>query len=113
MTIHNTSNQRKNVSFVWQLILKPSKHKYTYLPTTGMSSIIQKLMVNLDITVATFSSDIIINKKKSIEICKNAAVNAEHNKTVDEIISINGLLASMTFYLLPESGQLQSDVSLK
>lgn len=43
MTIHNTSNQRKNVSFVWQLILKPSKHKYTYLPTTGMSSIIQKL----------------------------------------------------------------------
>lgn len=50
----HTTNQRKIVRLVWQLILKPSKHKYTYLPTTGMSLIILKLswFNNLDITVA-------------------------------------------------------------
>lgn len=61
-------------------------------------------MVNFDIIVVIFSLDVIINIKKCIEFCKNVVVNVEYNKIVDEIISINGLLVSMIFYLFFELG---------
>ena len=46
-----------------------------------------------------FLLSIIIN-----ENCETATVNATANKVVDEIISINGLLENVTFYLLPGPG---------